>query len=287
MSNIPDFSVSDLLNAGVHFGHKTSRWNPSMAPYIHSVRNGVHILDLNKTAALLKFALSKIYDAAKNKKKILIVGSKSYASDLVAEYAEKSGQFYVNNRWLGGTLTNWKTVSSSIRKLDDIEKIISDEKIRERYTKKELLNFENHRQKLLKFFIGIRKMQSLPDLLIVIDSNKEHLAIKEAVKLGIPIVAVLDTNSNPTHIDYVIPGNDDAIKSIKLYCQLFAEAVLRGIQDTLTDAGVDIGEGHSLVTGEDNSESNKIYKKLNKNRNKLSDDVITKNVIQSSVVDSE
>lgn len=239
MSNLPKISVSDLLDAGIHFGHKTSRWNPKMAPYIYGVRDNIHIIDLQQTAPLMQIALKKIYETVKNNGKVLFVGSKIQASDLIAEYAEKCGQFYVNNRWLGGMMTNWITISKSIKKLDNIEKILNDEESKARYTKKELLDFDRKREKLLKSLAGIRKIGGKPDLIVIIDTNREHLAIQEAVKLNIPVVAVVDSNSDPDNIDFPIPGNDDAIRSIKLYCQLFSDAALAGIQDALADSGVD------------------------------------------------
>ncbi|GAB4163320.1 MAG: 30S ribosomal protein S2 [Rickettsiaceae bacterium] len=241
MSNLPKVSVADLLDAGIHFGHKASRWNPKMAPYIYGVRDDIHIIDLQQTVPLMQIGLQKIYETVKNNGKVLFVGSKVQATELIAEYAEKCGQFYINNRWLGGTLTNWSTISKSIKKLDSIEKILEDEELIAGYTKKEILDFTRKKEKLLKSLAGIRKIGGRPDLLVVIDTNKEHLAISEAVKLGVPIVAVVDSNSNPDNIDYPIPGNDDAIRSIRLYCSLFADAALAGIQDALTDSGVDIG----------------------------------------------
>ena len=241
MSNLPKVSVSNLLDAGIHFGHKTSRWNPKMAPYIYGVRDDIHIIDLQQTVPLMQIALQKIYEVVKNNGKVLFVSSKVQASDLIAEYAEKCGQFYINNRWLGGTLTNWGTISKSIKKLSTIEKILEDEEQIASFTKKEILDFTRQKEKLLRSFAGIRNISGRPDLIIVIDTNKEHLAVSEAIKLNVPIVAVVDSNSNPDNITYPIPGNDDAIRSIKLYCSLFADAALAGIQDSLTDSGVDAG----------------------------------------------
>ncbi len=241
MSNLPKVSVGSLLDAGIHFGHKTSRWNPKMEPYIYGARDNIHIIDLQQTVPLMQLALKTIYETVKNNGKVLFVSSKVQATDLVAEYAEKCGQFYVNNRWLGGTLTNWTTISKSIKRLNNIDKILEDEKQIEDYTKKEILDLSRKRDKLLRSLAGIRKIGGRPDLMVVIDTNKEHLAISEAVKLGVPIVAVVDTNSDPDNIDFPIPGNDDAIRSIRLYCELFAEAALAGIADALTDAGADAG----------------------------------------------
>jgi small subunit ribosomal protein S2 len=241
MSNLPKVSVGDLLDAGIHFGHKTSRWNPKMAPYIYGTRDGVHIIDLQQTVPLMQIALKKIYETVKNNGKVLFVSSKVQATELVAEYAQKCDQYYINHRWLGGILTNWTTISKSIKKLDNIEKILENEEEIAGYTKKEVLDLSRKQGKLIRSFSGIRNIGGRPDLLVVIDTNKEHLAIKEALKLGIPIVAVVDSNSDPDNIDFPIPGNDDAIRSIRLYCSLFADSALAGIQDSLKDSGVDVG----------------------------------------------
>lgn len=241
MSNLPKVSVGDLLDAGIHFGHKTSRWNPKMAPYIYGVRDDIHIIDLQQTVPLMQNALQKIYDVVKNNGKVLFVSGKIQATDLIAEYAEKCGQFYINNRWLGGTLTNWGTISKSIKKLGNIEKTLEDEEQIAGFTKKEILDLNRQKEKLLRSFAGIRNIGGRPDLIVVIDTNREHLAISEATKLNVPIVAVVDSNSNPDGIDFPVPGNDDAIRSIKLYCSLFADAALAGIQDSLSDSGVDAG----------------------------------------------
>lgn len=241
MSNLPKVSVGDLLDAGIHFGHKTSRWNPKMAPYIYGTRDNIHIIDLQQTVPLMQIALKKIYETVKNNGKVLFVSSKVQATDLIVEYADKCGQFYVNNRWLGGMLTNWSTISKSIKKLNNIEKILEDEEQIATFTKKETLDLTRKRDKLLKSLAGIRNIGGRPDLMVVIDTNKEHLAVSEAVKLGVPVVAVVDSNSDPDNIDYPVPGNDDAIRSIRFYCHLFAEAALAGIQDALTDSGADAG----------------------------------------------
>jgi len=241
MSNLPKVSVGDLLDAGIHFGHKTSRWNPKMAPYIYGMRDGVHIIDLQQTVPLLQIALKKIYEVVKNNGKVLFVSSKVQATELVAEYAKKCDQYYINHRWLGGILTNWSTISKSIKKLDTIEKSLANEEEIADLTKKEILDLTRKQEKLIRSFSGIRNIGGRPDLVVVIDTNKEHLAIKEALKLNIPIVAVVDSNSDPDNIDFPIPGNDDAIRSIRLYCTLFADAALAGIQDSLRDSGVDVG----------------------------------------------
>ena len=285
MSNLPKVSVGDLLDAGIHFGHKTSRWNPKMAPYIYGTRDNIHIIDLQQTVPLMQIALKKIYDTVKNNGKVLFVSSKVQATELVAEYAEKCGQFYVNNRWLGGMLTNWTTISKSIKKIDNIEKILEDEELASTYTKKEILDLNRKREKLLKSLAGIRKIGGRPDLIVVIDTNKEHLAISEAVKLSIPVVAVVDSNSNPDNIDYPIPGNDDAIRSIRLYCHLFAEAALAGIQDAMTDSGADAGLAKKLVEGDSLDGVKKIekVKKLSKAKPESSSKKATEKVKEVTV----
>lgn len=248
MSDLPKVSVSDLLDAGIHFGHKTSRWNPKMEPYIYGVKDNVHIIDLQQTVPLLQIALKKIYETVKSNGKVLFVSSKVQATELVAEYAKKCDQYYINHRWLGGILTNWSTISKSIKKLDAIEKILDNEEDVINYTKKELLDLTRKKEKLIRSFSGIRNIGGRPDLVVVIDTNKEHLAVKEAVKLSIPIVAVVDSNSDPDHIDFPIPGNDDAIRSIRLYCSLFADAALAGIQASLRNSGVDVGSAIKAKT---------------------------------------
>lgn len=241
MSKINPVNIRDLLDAGVHFGHKTSRWNPKMAPYIYGERNDIHIIDLRQSAALMTVALNTIYDTAKKDGKILFVSTKVQASDIIAEYAEKCGQYYVNHRWLGGMLTNWKTISNSIEKLNKLEKTLENEEMCSGYTKKEILDMNRKKDKLIRALGGIRNINSKPDLMVIIDTNKEHIAIKEALTLNIPIVAVVDTNSDPDNINYPIPGNDDAIRSIRLYCTLFADAALQGLEESMRASGVDIG----------------------------------------------
>lgn len=259
MSKVNTVNVRELLDAGVHFGHKTSRWNPKMAPYIYGIRDDIHVIDLQQTAALMQVALNVIYETAKKNGKILFVSTKVQASDIVAEYAAKCGQYYVNHRWLGGMLTNWGTISESIKKLDNLEKILENEEEYSVYTKKEILDMTHKKDKLLRSLGGIRQINTKPNLLVIIDTNKEHLAIQEAVKLGIPIVAIVDTNSNPDNIDYPIPGNDDAIRSIRLYCSLFADAVLVGIEEALAASGVDLG---SVTNHEENTKNIKGISKL-------------------------
>lgn len=239
MSALPKFTMRELLDAGVHFGHKTSRWNPQMAPYLFGSRNGLHIIDLQQTVPLLHHALKTVYEVVKNNGRVLFVGTKRQAADPVAEAAKRCGQYYVNHRWLGGMLTNWNTVSRSIKHLITLEEKLGNET--EGLTKKEILELTRKKEKLDLSLGGIRDMGGKPDLVFVVDTNKEDIAIKEAVKLNIPVIAVLDSNSSPDNIDYPIPGNDDATRSIRLYCQLVSDAVLAGIQDSLSASGVDVG----------------------------------------------
>lgn len=258
MSTLPKVSIAELLDAGIHFGHKTSRWNPKMAPYIYGIKDNVHIIDLRQTAGLIQVALNAIYETVKNNGKVLFVATKIQARDIMAECANKCGQYYVDHRWLGGMLTNWGTISRSIKKLEDLEKTLADEEIISTYTKKEVLNITRKKDKLLQSLGGIRNMGGEPDLIVVIDTNREDIAIAEALKLEIPIVAVVDSNSDPDNINYPIPGNDDAIRSIRLYCHLFAEAALAGIAESLTQSGVDLGavEDLSEVANRDKTASN-------------------------------
>jgi small subunit ribosomal protein S2 len=273
---LPEFSMRQLLEAGVHFGHQTQRWNPKMQQYIYGSRNGIHILDLTQTVPMLDAALNVIRDTVAKGGRILFVGTKRQAQKGIADAAEKSAQFYMNHRWLGGTLTNWQTVSQSINRLKAIDEAAAQGF--EGLTKKERLGMEREQAKLqaslggiremggvpdLLFVIdvnkeerlgmereqaklqaslgGIREMGGVPDLLFVIDVNKEDLAILEANKLGIPVVAVVDTNCSPAGVDYVIPGNDDAARAIALYCDLAARAALDGMSTQLAKAGVDLG----------------------------------------------
>ncbi|MEL6517072.1 MAG: 30S ribosomal protein S2 [Pseudomonadota bacterium] len=236
---LPDFSMRQLLEAGVHFGHQTQRWNPRMQEFIYGDRNGIHILDLTQTVPMLDAALNVIRETVAKNGRILFVGTKRQAQRPIAEAAEKCAQYYMNHRWLGGTLTNWKTVSQSIQRLKAI-----DEQMAEGFdglTKKERLGMERDQAKLQASLGGIREMGGVPDLLFVIDVNKEDLAIAEARKLGIPVVAVVDTNCSPDGVDYIIPGNDDAARAIALYCDLAARAALDGMSAQLGAAGVDVG----------------------------------------------
>jgi len=237
---VPTFTMRQLLEAGVHFGHNTRRWNPKMAPFIFGVRNGIHNIDLQQTVPMLYTALNAARSVASEGGRVLFVGTKRAASDIVAESARKCGQYYVNQRWLGGMLTNWKTISQSIKTLKDLEDQLSGEAL-EGLTKKETLQLTRQRDKLEMALGGIKEMGGRPDLVVIIDTNKEDIAIKEAKKLGIPVVGVVDSNSNPSDIDMPIPGNDDAMRAIQLYCDLFAGAVIDGLQQDMVASGVDIG----------------------------------------------
>ena len=236
---IPDVSMRQLLEAGVHFGHTTRRWNPKMAPYIFGKRNGVHIIDLEQTVPLLHQALVFVRDVVSGGGRVLFVGTKRQASEAIAESAKRCGQYYVNHRWLGGMLTNWKTISKSIKRLRDVEDQLGEGETG--FTKKELLKLTRERNKLDRALGGIKEMGGLPDVLFVIDTNKEHIAIDEARVLNIPVIAILDSNSDPDKVVHPVPGNDDAIRAIALYCELISGAVLDGIQVELEASGGDAG----------------------------------------------
>jgi len=238
---LPEFSLRQLLEAGVHFGHQTQRWDPLMEPFIYGSRNGIHILDLTQTVPMLDQALNVVRETVAKGGSILFVGTKRQASSPIAEAAEKCAQYYMNHRWLGGTLTNWKTVSQSIQRLKSIDEQVASGSI-EGLTKKERLGVEREHAKLKASFDGIAEMGGVPDLVFVVDVKKEALAVAEANKLGIPVVAVVDTNCSPTGIDYMIPGNDDASRAIGLYCDLISRAALDGMSAQLGAAGVDLGE---------------------------------------------
>ncbi|MGE0120689.1 MAG: 30S ribosomal protein S2 [Dongiaceae bacterium] len=240
---LPTFTMRQLLEAGVHFGHNTRRWNPKMAPYIFGVRNNVHIIDLEQTVPALHRALEAVRDVVGQGGRVLFVGTKRPASDKVAEAARRCGQFYVNHRWLGGMLTNWKTISNSIKRLRTLDEQL--EHGQAGLTKKELLNLNREREKLDRALGGIKEMGGQPDILFVIDTNKEAIAVAEANKLKIPVAAVIDSNSDPTGITYPIPGNDDAIRAIATYCDLISDAVLDGIQQEMTKSGGDVGEAET------------------------------------------
>ncbi len=236
---LPDFSMRSLLEAGVHFGHQTHRWNPKMAPFLFGNRNNIHIIDLAQTVPLLHQALVAVRDVIAGGGRVLFVGTKRQASDPVAAAAKQCAQYYINHRWLGGTLTNWKTISNSIRRLRQLDEMLAGEA--KGLTKKEVLNLSRERDKLERAIGGIKDMGGLPDIMFVIDTNKETIAIEEARKLGIPVVAVLDSNSNPDGIAYPVPGNDDAARAIALYCDLVSRAVIDGISQAHVASGADVG----------------------------------------------
>ena len=238
--SLPDFSMRQLLEAGVHFGHQAHRWNPKMSEYIFGARNNIHIIDLAQSVPMMHRALQAVSDTVANGGRILFVGTKRQAQDAVAEAAKKSAQYYVNSRWLGGTLTNWKTISQSIARLRKLDEMLSSGES-QGYTKKERLTLQRERDKLDRALGGIKDMGGLPDLLFVIDTNKEDIAIKEARRLGVPVAAVVDTNCDPDGITFVVPGNDDASRAITLYCDLVAKAAIDGISRAQGELGVDAG----------------------------------------------
>ena len=236
---LPDFSMRQLLEAGVHFGHQTHRWNPKMAPFIYGARNNIHVIDLSQTVPLLHQAVKKVSDTVASGGRVLFVGTKRQASDIIADSAQRSAQYFVNSRWLGGMLTNWKTISNSISRLRKLDEMLAGEA--QGFTKKERLNLDREREKLSKALGGIKDMGSPPDLMFVIDTNKEAIAIQEAKRLGIPVVAIIDSNCDPDLIDFPIPGNDDAARAIQLYCDLIAKSALDGIARQQGAMGVDVG----------------------------------------------
>lgn len=237
---MPQFTMRQLLEAGVHFGHQTHRWNPKMKSFIFGSRNNIHIIDLAQTVPLLHQALIKVSDTVASGGRVLFVGTKRQAAEVVATSAQSCAQYYMNHRWLGGTLTNWKTVSDSIKRLRELEEVVSGGG--QGLTKKELLNVTRERDKLETTLGGIKDMRGTPELMIVIDTNKESIAIAEAKKLGIPIIGIVDSNSDPDHIDMPIPGNDDAGRAIALYCDLLSRAAIDGIERSQGSAGIDLGE---------------------------------------------
>src|SRR5580658_3071935 len=244
---MPEFTLRQLLEAGVHFGHHTRRWNPRMGPFLYGVRNQVHIIDLQQTVPLLDRALRAVRDVTAAGGRVLLVGTKRAAAEYVAEAAKRCGQYYVNHRWLGGTLTNWKTITGSIKRLRQIEDLVAGDT--QGLTKKEVLDITRDKDKLDRALGGIKDMGGLPDILFIIDTNKEKLAVEEANKLHIPVVAILDSNSDPTGVTFPIPGNDDAIRAITLYCDLIAGAVLDGISAEMAASGADIGAREELPPG--------------------------------------
>jgi small subunit ribosomal protein S2 len=245
---IPDFTMRQLLEAGVHFGHQTHRWNPKMRNYIYGSRNGIHIIDLSQTVPLLHQALVAVAETVAKGGRVLFVGTKRSASELVADSAKRSAQYYVNSRWLGGTLTNWKTISHSIKTLRTTDDVLGKEQ--SGLTKREMLELTRTKEKLDKSLGGIKDMGGVPDLLFVIDTNKEQIAIKEANRLGIPVIAVIDTNSDPAGVTYPIPGNDDAGRAVALYCDLVSRACIEGISLAQSGSGVDIGAAEEPLAEE-------------------------------------
>jgi small subunit ribosomal protein S2 len=246
---LPDFSMRQLLEAGVHFGHQAHRWNPKMGQYIFGTRNNIHIVDLAQTVPMLHRALQAVSDTVAKGGRILFVGTKRQAQDAIADAAKRSAQYYVNSRWLGGTLTNWKTISGSISRLRKLDEMLNSGEAAG-YTKKERLTMQRERDKLDRSLGGIRDMGGVPDLLFVIDTNKEDIAIKEAQRLGIPVAAIVDTNCDPAGITFAVPGNDDASRAVSLYCELIAKAAIDGISRAQGELGVDIGAQEKPVIAE-------------------------------------
>jgi len=245
---LPEISMRALLEPGVHFGHQTHRWNPKMAPFIFGARNKVHIIDLSETVPMLHRALVAVRDITAAGGRVLFVGTKRQASPVVAEAAKRCGQYYVNHRWLGGMLTNWETISGSIKRLRDLEAELAGDTSGK--TKKERLQMTREFEKLDRSLGGIKDMGGLPDIIFIIDTNKESLAVHEANNLGIPVAAILDTNSDPKGVEFPIPGNDDAGRAINLYCDMIAGAVLDGIQQEMVSSGVDIGASEEPIAEE-------------------------------------
>ena len=240
MAALPDYNMRQLLEAGVHFGHQTHRWNPKMAPFIFGDRNGIHIMDLSKTVPMLHQALVAVKDVVASGGRILFVGTKRQASEPIARHAGQCAQYFMNSRWLGGTLTNWQTISNSIKRLRELEEMLGGDGAGG-LTKKEILNLTRERDKLELALGGIKEMGGVPELMFVVDTNKEAIAIAEAKTLGIPVVAIVDSNCDPDSIDYPIPGNDDAARAIELYCGLVSKAVIAGIEESSSSAGIDLG----------------------------------------------
>ncbi len=245
--NVPDFSMRQLLDAGIHFGHQSHRWNPKMKPYLFGVRNGIHIIDLQQTVPMLHNALIFLSDIASNSGKILFVGTKRQAQEPIKKAATSCKQYFVTHRWPGGMLTNWETISKSIKQLNDLDKKLGDNsEIISTFTKKERLNLQRKKDKLDLSLGGIKNMGGLPDAIVIFDTNKEKNALSEAKMLSIPIVAIIDSNSNPEGIDFPIPGNDDATRAINTFCDLISETVLTGMKNSKNN-DLDLGETDDLV----------------------------------------
>jgi small subunit ribosomal protein S2 len=247
---LPDYSMRQLLEAGVHFGHQAHRWNPKMGQYIFGTRNNIHIIDLAQTVPMLHQALQAVSDTVAKGGRILFVGTKRQAQDAISDAAKRCAQYYVNSRWLGGTLTNWKTISGSISRLRKLDEMLNSGEAGG-YTKKERLTMQRERDKLDRSLGGIKDMGGIPDLIFVIDTNKEDIAIKEAQRLNIPVAAIVDTNCDPAGITYVVPGNDDASRAVSLYCDLIAKAAIDGISRAQGEMGVDIGAQEKPVVAEE------------------------------------
>ena len=282
---LPKFTMHELIEAGVHFGHKTKRWNPKMQSYLFGVRNDVHIIDLQQTVPLLHQALHVVREVVSKNGRVLFVGTKHQAMEPIAEAAKRCGQYYINQRWLGGMLTNWNTIQASIKKMRKMEEVLGQEK--SGLTKKETLDMERAHLKLEKSLGGIKEMGGRPDLIFIIDTNKEELAVKEAKTLGIPVVAILDSNSVPDSINYPVPGNDDATRAIRLYCRLVSDAALDGLQQSVAKSGADIGASADLsalmspandsgVDANEGREENTGKKGGNKNASKKTAPVVVK-----------
>ena len=256
--NVPEVNIKNLLEAGVHLGHKTLRWNPKMKQYIFGEKNSIHIIDLTQTVTFFKSALSEVHKCISSGGKILIVSTKKQASEQVSTLAEETNQFFVNYRWLGGMLTNWNTIQNSIKRMRNLETQLSKEDVG--FTKKEILKFGKERDKLKRSLGGIAEMKKVPEMIFIIDTNIESLAVKEAIKLNIPIVAILDTNSDPTGIQFPIPGNDDARRSINLYCSLLKETILDAAKHIeIKEVKV---EAKKIIKKEVNYPSKKVEKKI-------------------------
>ncbi len=279
---LPEFSIKELLEAGVHFGHQTHRWNPKMKDYIYGEHNNIHIIDLSQTVNMLRNAMVAVSEVTKSEGRILFVGTKRQASDVISENATQCAQYFINHRWLGGTLTNWKTISNTIERLKSIQKTLDDIESAG-LTKKELLKLTRERDKLELSIGGIKDMGRLPDLIFVIDTVREQIAIKEAQKLNIPIAAIIDTNSNPEGITYPIPGNDDSAKSIKLYCELISQAALDGISVQTKQFKKELTNDEEKISKDSNTKTNEgIKEEGNDNKNKaLSKDNKNKKVEQN------
>jgi len=242
---LPDFSMRQLLEAGAHFGHQSHRWNPKMSPFIYGTRNNIHILDLSQSVPMLSRALQAVSDTVARGGRVLFVGTKRQAQDAIADAAKRSAQYYVNSRWLGGMLTNWKTISASIQRLRKVDELLNGASTG--LTKKERLMLARERDKLEKALGGIKDMGGTPDMIFVIDTNKEALAIKEAQRLGIPVAAIIDSNSDPDGITFPVPANDDAGRAIALYCDLVARSAIDGISRASGDHGVDLGAAEAPI----------------------------------------